>query len=318
MNTNRFHLFQNEFLEDSSDTSWTTYCSCEERQISNKMNSSKLEIVSNNPGDNLSVSTEIIDDGEDDEDDLELDYSFSDNLDDSESEYEYEYEYESDNSENIIVNNGDSFVHEYLAFGLGSLNRYNIYNKFIRAINTSDLNEIIRLTRLGIPLISEFVVEAAENHEIEILVYLLEMGCPLTSLCMEAGAHCIHILRILSDYGCPWNIEVLLFAIDNEFYDIVEYALQNDCPKDITCTALAARRSITILRILYEYDCPWNHSTILSAFRSGSLKNLEFALQHGCPLNLEMYLEIVKMNDIQALKIIEEAGYILEMKRIYH
>jgi len=89
----------------------------------------------------------------------------------------------------------------------------------------------------------------------------------------------------------PWDAHVLYFAAYENNMEMVQYCLDNDCPRscEYTCAVAARKGNIKILKLLRKYSFSWDSKTCQEAARKGHLKTLKWARHNGCPWDAKTY-----------------------------
>ncbi len=106
-------------------------------------------------------------------------------------------------------------------------------------------------------------IEVAKTGNIEMMNYLLELGCELDENVLSGGieSDSLEMVKWLREHGCPWNENAWLDAARTGSIPTLVYLLQEGCPSDDGACAEA---------IMY-----------------GKLGALKWLLDHGHPLDPE-------------------------------
>jgi len=91
---------------------------------------------------------------------------------------------------------------------------------------------------------------------------------------------------------------------------VLNYLLDNDCPRDEdTCAHAAGWGHLKVLKWARRHRFPWNETTCAIAAHQGNLEILKWAREHGCPWEASEMLECAaECGDVQVVKWVYENG----------
>jgi hypothetical protein len=119
------------------------------------------------------------------------------------------------------------------------------------AAESGELQTVKMLHEAGVPFTIVDSLNAAEyaikKGNWECFDYMVEQGCPLTSLwfCKYAAYACdLGALQHVRAAGCPWDEEIMsILAAEEEGLHLVQWAHENGCPWDYETIYLARGHS---------------------------------------------------------------------------
>ena len=79
--------------------------------------------------------------------------------------------------------------------------------------------------------------------------------------------------------------------------NIILFALQNGCPWSTEVPAFAAASGhLKVLKLLRDFDCPWDAEVIKSAKHFKKYHIMKWAIENGCPGAIEEDYKLVEEN----------------------
>lgn len=73
-------------------------------------------------------------------------------------------------------------------------------------------------------------------------------------------------MQYAHEYGCKWDISVILYATENGYLECLKYAHVNGCPWDERVSECAAKNGkLACLQYTHENGCPWDESVTRGA-----------------------------------------------------
>lgn len=131
----------------------------------------------------------------------------------------------------------------------------------------------------GYPLTTDVIQGAVESGSYAAVKWLIDMGCPMDELaCVNTinpedhpDRIRIDILKLLRAEGCPWN--------------------------DLVCRRAIACNNLVVLDVLLSMGAPLTPDVMISAIScSKDLKQAEWLLERGCPIDGTVYAALVHYN----------------------
>ena len=158
-------------------------------------------------------------------------------------------------------------------------------NSYIYAFNNG-ADWVRLLANREIPCSMKAVVYVLEKRNLECFEYIMRHCNVVKSFYISnvtASIPDTNYLRVAHECGCPLVSGTLNRAITDKNVNNVKYCIDNDCPQTSESCAIAAYVDrIDILTLLHENKCPWDIWTTYAAAKSGSMKCLAYAYEHGC------------------------------------
>lgn len=200
--------------------------------------------------------------------------------------------------------------------------------------------QISAIKRLRGPWNEDSLQDAVHSKDIEVIRYLLDHGCPRDDpLACAAAASLIdnskalEILKLLREYGVPWNSETCASAARNWNFDVLDYARDNECPWDeetlyaaiqtfdvvliqkylnsmdsseracsLAVTHSNHYHALEVLKLLRHFEVNWDEDTCAEAALKGNLKAFEWAIDHGCNWSEESFNNAIKSTNIATIE----------------
>lgn len=148
-------------------------------------------------------------------------------------------------------------------------------------------------SRANIYTASRCLVEAARNGKIDILNYFKKSYSVLfdliklkhSDICSAAALHGnVSVLEWLRNEKFVWNEWTFALGVRGGDGKVVEYLLQNQCPKDAwSCYEAAYKGNKYLLEMLRSNGTPWDEFTIIGAKRGGYDYIAIWAIENDCP-----------------------------------
>jgi hypothetical protein len=153
---------------------------------------------------------------------------------------------------------------------------------------------------------------AAENGQLECLVYLHENGCPWDrrSACKYAAHNGrLGCLQYLHENGCPWDEHACEEAAGGGHLGCLEYLHKSGCHWDeYACEEAAYNGQLDCLKYLHENGCPWDKDACTWAAGGGHLGCLKYLHENGCPWDESACRDAAQFGHVECLKYLHKNG----------
>ena len=162
--------------------------------------------------------------------------------------------------------------------------------------------------------------KAAKKGHIDILIYLINDGCPYGCYTCEAAARSgrLDILKYLRSKGCNWDSHVLLSAIRNEHYDVLSWSLANGClptsdemhePFGLL-SLIFEKEELFLLKEFKTYGFLWDEFTFSQAVIRLNIELVQYFGVNGCPFNKSICIDAARSRFLQVFQwCIENTNY---------
>jgi len=200
----------------------------------------------------------------------------------------------------------------------------------INAINRNDFDTFVYAIKAGCPITDEVCRCAADHGAFDFLKFAHENGGSLTTECYEficENSKSIDCFQYLYEHNCPIDIfqnysdassEIAEFirahtnfhmSMHRDFIHVVLNTYNNggSMPKFSYIIALGYTTSYEIIKMLYNFKCPWHIDACKMAAIYGDFDSLKFMHEHGCPWNASRMAEYAA-NNLRCLKYVHENG----------
>jgi hypothetical protein len=147
------------------------------------------------------------------------------------------------------------------------------------------------IEEIGCPFDERVVENCARYNHLKLLKWLVkEKNCPWDrSVCIAAArAGNFEILKWARNRGASMSkTRVIMAAIDGGNLELLEWCILKGGRLTLSAFDLAASHApLQVLRLLRQYDCPWDSTAVRSAARSGDITKLVYLLDNGCPYDI--------------------------------
>jgi hypothetical protein len=139
--------------------------------------------------------------------------------------------------------------------------------------------------------------QAVSSQNLDLLNWLFEQNCPLTTQAFSQAAHKKNVKQLiwLKEHGCPWDETTFASAAEYGNFENLKWLHENGCPwDDRTISGAALFGNFEIFKWLHGNGCPWGSQATVSAAmhdyrrfspkKTGHFKILKFLVDHGCPM----------------------------------
>lgn len=143
------------------------------------------------------------------------------------------------------------------------------------------------------------IAHACRFGRTELVETLRERGLPWDTFACCAAAQYGHLacLQYLHEEGCPFNEKELIYAARGGQLECTKYLHLHGCPwhEDVTLEyAVPLDRAYRISTRNLDKEQPWSDDWSVAIPANGYLECLRYALENGCPVNIDATLLVAR------------------------
>lgn len=169
------------------------------------------------------------------------------------------------------------------------------------------------LTKYGFSYGAETLNSAARGGHVEIVKYLNDCGCNLTSITFASAAlgGNIDVLEWLIKKFCPRNGDSCNYAARAGQLEALEFLRECGFPfSDLTFGAAARGGHLAVLKYLKKNGCPWSSSTACAAALGGDINILKWLIvENNCPVDENCCSFAARAGNIETLIWLRQNGH---------
>jgi hypothetical protein len=154
--------------------------------------------------------------------------------------------------------------------------------------------------------------DAAESGNAEMLLYLMQLGCPFHADTMVSAAQRGHLAacQLLVAEGCPCDTDACAYAAANGHLETVRFLHESGCPWDATimCGRAARSGNVELMRYLKQQGCAISEGVMNIAAERGFVQVCQFLRTEQCPWSSQTCLKAVQGNHLSTLRWLHKQG----------
>lgn len=182
---------------------------------------------------------------------------------------------------------------------------------FAAAGGRLDVMEYLRAG--GCPWHETCTLHAVLNNQLEAFTWLMSLDCPwdpkkTAIAAAEYGS--LDLMRCVREQpDSDWSADVFAEAARKAKFDMLEYLLENNAPRDFkTFNAVAANGDMRVLKWLKRNNFPYSAVAAANAAKFGHLHVLEWLRENSCPMNEKACALAAGMGHLDILIGLVESG----------